>query len=274
MSDTTEITHNGSAAARGQAHAVYVYGIIPAADADQWPQMPGLGDPPGTVRTVVQGELAALVSDLPPDHTEGRRQDLEAHRRVLSQAIEQGTAIPMRFGIVMDGDEAVRERLLARHGTELSDVLHALDGRVQMTVKAFYADDALLSDVLSAQPELARESAALAQRPETEVRAARVRIGELVSKAVEARRVEVESALLSRLSPLAVDVRVEAPSSDQVALSAQLLVERDRREALDAEMREMGHALSGMLAFRYVGPLAPFSFADLSLDGDDEEPWG
>jgi hypothetical protein len=272
MSDTRQTTDNGSAAARDQAHPVYVYGIIPAADAGQWPRTPGLGEPSSTVRTVVQGEMAALVSDLPPDHTPGRPADLEAHRRVLSQAIERGTALPMRFGIVMDGDEAVRERLLARHATELSDVLHRLDGQVQMTVRAFYADDALLRDVLAAEPELARESAALAQRPEAEVRTERVRLGEMVAKAVEARRAEVESALLSRLSPLAAAVLVDPPSSERVALTAQLLVDRDRRGALDEEIREMGQALGGMLAFRYIGPLAPFSFADLSLDGD-EEPW-
>jgi hypothetical protein len=193
---------------------------------------------------------------------------------VLSQAIERGTAIPMRFGIVMDDDEAVRQRLLARHADELGDVLHRLDGYVQMTVRAFYADDALLTDVLAAQPELAQQSAALAQRPEAEVRNERVRLGEMVAKAVEARRAEVESALLSRLSPLAADVVVDPPSSERVALTAQLLVDRERREALDEEIREMGHALSGMLAFRYIGPLAPFSFADLSLKDDegDEEP--
>jgi hypothetical protein len=274
MSDTTATTHNGSAAARDQAHPVYVYGIIPAADAEQWPEMPGLGDPFGTVRTIVQGEIAALVSDLPPDTTPGRPADLEAHRRVLSQAIERGTAIPMRFGIVMDGDDTVRERLLTRHATELSDVLHRLDGQVQMTVRAFYADDALLRDVLAAQPELAQESAALAQRPEAEVRTARVRLGELVAKAVEARRAEVESALLSRLSPLAAEVLVDPPSSERVALTAQLLIDRDRRAALDDEIREMGDALKGLLAFRYIGPLAPFSFADLALDGDEEpEAW-
>jgi hypothetical protein len=274
MSGPTETTDARSAATQDQAHPVYVYGIIPAADAGQWPQTPGLGEPRSTVRAVAEGGMAALVSDLPPDHTPGRLEDLEAHRRVLSQAIERGTAIPMRFGTVMDSDEVVRERLLARHAPELTDVLRNLDGHVQMTVKAFYAEDALLEDVLATQPELARQSAALAQHPGSEMRAARVQLGELVAKAVEARRAEVESALLTRLSPLAADVRVETPNSERVAFSAQLLVHRDRRAALDDEIRALGEALEGVLAFRYIGPLAPFSFADLALeDGEEQQPW-
>jgi hypothetical protein len=257
-------------APQDRGHPVYVYGIMRATDAAEWPQTPGLGERPATVRTVVENGLAALVSDLRPDHTPGRPEDLEAHRRVLSQAIKRGTAIPMRFGIVMDGDEAVRQRLLVGHATELSEVLRRLDGHVQMTVKAFYADDALLRDVLAARPELARESAALAERPETEAQAARVGLGEMVAKAVEARRAEIESALLDRLAPLAADVQVDPPSSERVALSVQLLVRRERRAALDDEIGALGDALKGTLAFRYVGPLAPFSFADLSLEEGDQ----
>jgi hypothetical protein len=272
MTRLTDSTDTRAPATQERTHPVYVYGIIPAADAGRWPQTPGLGEPASPVRTVVEDGMAALISDLPPDHVPGRREDLEAHRRVLSQAIERGTAIPMRFGIVMDSDEAVRQRLLARHANELSEVLQRLDGHVQMTVKAFYVEDTPLREALAAHPELARESAALAQRPEAETRSARVRIGEMVAKAVEERRAEVESALLKRLSPLAVDVRVDPSNSERVALSAQLLVHRDRREALDDEVRQLGDALAGALAFRYIGPLAPFSFADLSLQAD-EEPW-
>jgi hypothetical protein len=249
---------------------VYVYGIVPAAEAARWQATPGLGEPPTPVRTVVENGMAALVSDLPPDYTPGRRDDLEAHRRVLSSAIERGTALPMRFGVVMDDDEAVRRRLLARHAKPIGDMLRSLDGHVQMAVKAFYAGDALLREVLADNPELAHESAALGQEPEAQARRARVRIGEIVAKAVEARRAEVESALLGRLSPLAADVRVDPPSSDRVALSAQLLVHRDRRAALDEEIRRLGETLEGTLAFRYIGPLAPFSFADLSLEADEE----
>jgi hypothetical protein len=268
----TKTTDPRPAATQDQTHPVYVYGIIPAADAAQWPGTPGLGEPSSPVRTVAEDGMAALVSDLPPDHLPGRREDLEAHRRVLSQAIERGTAIPMRFGIVMDSDEAVRQRLLARHATELGDALRTLDGHVQMTVKAYYVEDALLREALAAQPELARESAALAQLPAPETQSARVWLGERLAKAVEAKRVEVESALVNRLSPLAADFRVDPPNSERVALNAQLLVHRDRRVELDNEIRELGDALAGVLAFRYIGPLAPFSFADLSLK-EDEDQW-
>jgi hypothetical protein len=271
MGTTSDITRAGAGTEQDRTHPVYVYGVIPAADAASLPEAPGLGNS-STVRTVTQGGVAALISDLPPDHTPGRPEDLEAHRRVLSQAIEHGTVVPMRFGIVMDDDEVVQERLLREHTAELEEMLGHLDGHVQMTVKAFYAEDALLRDVLASHPDLAQESAALAGRPDEEVHAARVRIGEMVAGAVEARREEVASALLNRLAPLAADISVDPPGSERVALSVQMLVHRDRRAALDEEVHALAEALKGTLAFRYVGPLPPFSFADLALD-EGTESW-
>jgi hypothetical protein len=253
----------------------YVYGVIPAADARRWRRIPGVDGSAHPVRTVVEGDLAALVSDLAPDRTPGRREDLDVHQRVLARAIKRGTTVPMRFGIVMGSDTAVRKRLLARHADELRKLLAELDGRVQMTVKAFYADDALLRDALGDNPDLIRQSAELAQAPDmetAEAQAARARVGEMVAKAVDARRAEVQAALLDELSPLADDVKVEPPSSERSALNAQVLIRRDRRAALNEKVHQLGDGLQGLLAFRYVGPLPPYSFADVSLK-EDEEPY-
>jgi Gas vesicle synthesis protein GvpL/GvpF len=244
--------------------SVYVYGVIPASDAGDWPGAEGIDCAP--VRAIPAGHLAALASDIDPEHTPGTRADLEAHRRVQEAAIERGTVIPMRFGIVMDDEDVVRERLLERHGSDLDELLRSLDGQVQMTVRAYYAEDALLRTAISTDEEIARRTAALAGKSEIDTRPERIALGELVAAAVDSRRERDENALVERLRPLASDVRVDTPGSDRVALNAQLLVPRDRRPALDAAIGELGTVLEGYLALRYIGPLPPYSFAELELE--------
>jgi hypothetical protein len=268
MTDPTRTSAAGTAAP--QATSLYVYGVIPAADAGGWPGEEGIGGPSAKVSTLEEGELAALVSALAPDRAPGRREDLEAHRRVLSLATDRGTSVPMRFGMVMDGEDVVRERLLVRHRAELTELLRTLDGQVQMSVRAFYAEDALIRAVMAADPEIARRSAAIQGLPELESQAERIALGELVAAAVDARRERDEQALLDRLRPLATDVRVEPPGSERVALDAQLLIRRDRRAELDDVVRELGTALDGYLALRYIGPLPPYSFSELSLEPEEE----
>jgi hypothetical protein len=268
MTGHTEMTEAG--AATPQATSLYVYGVIPAADAVNWPGADGLEAPDSTVRTVVAGELAALVSALPSDRTPGRRDDLEAHRRVLSLANERGTTIPMRFGIVMDSEDLLREDLLGQHASEFTDLLKKLDGHVQMTVRAFYGEDGPLREVAENDPEIVRRTAAIQGLSELESRQERIELGQLISERVTARREQDEQALIDRLSPFATDIRVDPPSSERVALNAQLLVRRDRRGALDQAVGVLASALKDHLAIRYLGPLPPYSFTELSLEAGGE----
>ena len=76
-----------------------------------------------TVHAVTDGFFAALVSTLPADATPGRREDIEAHRRVLAAAIEHGNAIPMRFGMMMPSEDMVREHA-KKGGFHLASVVH------------------------------------------------------------------------------------------------------------------------------------------------------
>ena len=244
--------------------SVYIYGVIPAAEAAEWSAMEGLSS--GTVRLVASGRFAALVSTLPGDATPGRREDIEAHRRVLAAAIEHGTAIPMRFGMVMADEDEVRERLLARHAEDLSALLSTLDGHVQLTIRGFYNEGALLRAVLSDDPVLAQNYEAIADLPELASQGERILLGEHVAKAIDQRRAVDEQALLDTITPLADDVRADRPSGERGAVNVHLLVDRERLDAIEAVIDTLAATLTGYVALRRLGPLPPYSFSELSLE--------
>jgi Gas vesicle synthesis protein GvpL/GvpF len=246
---------------------VFVHGIV---QADAWTpgDTTGLGDPPSPVRVIAAGDLAALVSDLPPGTAPGRRQDLEAHSRVLASVVEETAVVPMRFGMVFDEDDELREVLLERHASSLREVLESIEDCVQMTLKAFYDEEEWLADIVRARPEIADLSASIRDRSEIETRNERIRLGELVARAVEQRRMVEEDAVLARLEPLVREVRVETPRHQRGVLHMNVLVARSERERLDATVRELSETPNG-LQFRYVGPLAPWSFVDLALQAGE-----
>src|SRR4051794_4564824 len=104
--------------------------------------MEGLGEPPGTVRLVEHDGLAAVVTDLaePPK----TRNDLDRHAKVQAAIVEQETIVPLRFGTLLDSEDELRSGLLGDHAAELAELLQSVDGRVQMTLKAVYHEDAVL----------------------------------------------------------------------------------------------------------------------------------
>jgi hypothetical protein len=230
----------------------YIYGIVAA------------GSPvPDGVRVVREGELEALVG--PP--AEGREQ-LERHDRVLAETIAATTVIPARFGMVIDSEEELREALLRRPAERVSTLLRELDGHVQMSLKAFYAGDAVLRELVASDPEIARAAAHVRGRPEAESRNERIWLGELVAGAVAARREQDERFLLDQVAPVVVDVRTEPVRHERGVLNAALLVRRDARAPLDAVVKQLAASTEGRMTLRYVGPVAPYSFADLELEWD------
>jgi hypothetical protein len=262
----------GSTPTDGPASPLYVYGVVEARDDGFLPDT-GVGDPPGRIRAIADGGLAALVSPLPGGAAPGRREDLEAHERVLSEMVQRATVVPMRFGVVMDGEEMVRQQLLRRHAPVLEGLLEAVRGRVQMTLKAFYTGDTLLREVMAARPDIARRAAEVQDLSDAESRGVKIWLGEVIADELERRREADEQHLLQQVSPVVDDVRVEPPANERVALNAQVLLGRDRRPQLDAVVNTLTEEGAGRLAFRYVGPLAPYSFADMSLESE-ESPWG
>jgi hypothetical protein len=245
--------------------AAFVYAVVPAAYRP--PELAGLGDPPAPVRTVAVEDVAAVVSDLPAEATPGTRSDLEAHARVLAAVVESGvTVIPVRFGLVFDGDAAVREHLLEPRRGDLRQLLERLGGRVQMTIKAVYDEQAVLREIVGDDPEINRLSEATRSRPDAEVHADKVRLGELVAAALERRRAQDERMLLDALGGHAEEILVEPARHEQVALHAQLLVRQEQRGDLDACVQRLAEQQAPRIHFRFVGPLAPWSFADVELE--------
>ena len=248
--------------------ATFVYAVVPA-DFDP-PALSGLGEPPAPIRTVRSGDLAALVSDLPDDARPGTREDLAAHARVLAAVVDAGaTVTPMRFGMVLENDDAVRERLLERRADVLGELLRSLADRVQFTLKAVYDEDALVREVAAQEPEIAQLSAATRGRPDEEVHREKVRLGELVARGVERRRAEDERELLERLDRVAERIIAETPQHERLAAHAQLLVERRALPDLEAEVERVAGEQSGRMTLRLVGPLAPWSFSDIELEAPE-----
>jgi hypothetical protein len=245
----------GTAPARGAgAGPVYVYGIA----------RPG-GPRETEVRAVDGAGLQALVTDVPDGWRTAGRADLEAHDRVLAELIDHETVVPMRFGVVMGSDEEVRERLLEPHADELTALLDTLEGHVQMSVKAYYVDDGLLREVLRRRPWLKRRADALSELPVAASQQQRIGLGRDVAEAVEEQRALDEQMLAAPLAALAADVRIQPSPSDRQAASIQLLVAADRRPALDAAVADLAREHGDRFAIRYVGPVPPYSFADIVL---------
>lgn len=171
----------------------------------------------------------------------------------------------MRFGVVMPSEEAVAEDLLQARYDELGRLLDGVDGRVELSVKAFYRADVAMREVLRDDPAIARLSRATRGLPEAATYYDRVRLGQLVAEAVRAKRDQDAAPILARLSPLAVGVAADEELPERMVLKAAFLVERERVPEFDHAVDEIAREASERLQLKYLGPLAPHTFATFTL---------
>jgi hypothetical protein len=238
---------------------VHVYGVVPASA----PALETNG-----VRLIAHRDVAALVSDL---EDEGPRAVslLRAHWRILEEAASHTTVLPVRFGTVMADDSAVVEEFLEPSYDELAASLTDMTGKVQLTLKGFYEQDALMSSIVGRSPAIARLRDQVRSLPEAAAYYKRIELGQLVAAEVERARDRDAQEIVGRLQPLALETRLEAPTTAEGAVNAAFLVDTQQVDEFNRAVATLGRELAGRIRLRYVGPLPPYSFT-----GEAAEAWG
>jgi hypothetical protein len=127
------------------AEGVYMYAVAPAPLHSLTLDVEGLGDQP--VRTLLIGDLTAVVSDVPLDEFGGeslRRnlQDLQwvsrvarTHYAVAEGAARHGPVAPLRLTSICRSDASVRARV-DRNRMTMEQALARVAGRVEWSVEA------------------------------------------------------------------------------------------------------------------------------------------
>lgn len=238
----------------------YVYGIV--AESAGPPDLPGIGGAP--VRLIEGSGASALVSAVSPEELRMGRSEALTHARVLEAALAHGTVLPMRFGVVMDGADDVRRRLLTDHDDALREQLQRFADKVEVNLRVVYDEGALMHQVIDTEPEVARLRESLRGRPDDATYFDRIRLGELIARAVERIREADAQSVLDALAPISAGVSVADPSHERMVMAASFLVERARLDTFDQTLERIAAEQAKRMRFKYTGPLPPHSFVELS----------
>ena len=235
----------------------YLYGVVPA-DLVVPTDLKGVDDQ--VVSLIAHGDVAAVTSLLDTERTLAGREDLLAHGRVLDAIAAAGPVIPVRFGSLLQDRDAVLTDLLEPGHDRFHAMLEDLAGHSQFTVRARYDERQILTEVVAENPEIAQLRAATRDQPQDTSYGDRVRLGELVAKALEAKSVEDGNVLLAALERHASAVNIRESAGLDQLLDVALLVEDSRRAEFEQAVEELAEAFAGRAHLKLVGPTAPYDF--------------
>jgi hypothetical protein len=186
-----------------------------------------------------------------------------AHSDVLTEAVREGPVLPLQFGIVFRDADAVVAEFLKPRKAELEKLLRDLEGKVELSVKGFYVEEAILGEVIRENRQVARLREATRSGPQAATQGARIELGELVAAELRSRAQRDAAAILERLRPLAIQVQIADEPVEHEVLRASFLVERERVNDFDQTMNDLARREDGRIHFKYAGPLAPHSFVSV-----------
>jgi hypothetical protein len=237
----------------------YVYGIVEP-DVEVLDEARGIGDPPAPVDVVRVGAVAALVSEIALDKPIGRPQDLQAHKRLLDAAAADTAVLPMRFGGVVANRDAVVDELLAPYEGQFSEALRMMAGKAQYVLRARYDEQSLVREVLAENAEAAQLADAVRGQPEASTRDARVRLGEIVYRAVEVKRAADTAEVAQALESIGEATSAREPAHELDAVHLAVLIRTSRTAELDEAVSRLAEQWRGRASVALLGPMAPYDF--------------
>jgi hypothetical protein len=254
-------------AAGTRQKAVYVYGILPG-DIEVESGGTGVGDPPGEIRVVRYGDLAALVSDVDLDQPLGRPEDLQTHEELLDSSAAEVPVLPLRFGSVVSSDEAVADELLGANHDEFASALRELEGHAEYVVRGRYVEDAILREVLTENRRAATLSEQIRDADPNATRGLRMELGEIINDAITAKREEDTRQVGNAVSGLAAASVVREPTHELDAVYVAFLMETDKAEQLEDALQRLADDWSDRIELRLIGPLAAYDFVGTAPAGE------
>jgi hypothetical protein len=243
------------------ASGKYLYGII---EEPQFKKFEITGLEGSAVYTLNFRDLAAVVSDSGLTEIDPTRKNVLAHTLVQDDLLKKYTFIPMGFGMVAASEASVLS-LLEKNYAGLTSEIKRLAGKIEVEVKIFWDDKAL-----------AQENQQLINKVQTRVKATSntseaqrllTDAGMQIEKIVSGWKTKYGEQIYASLKKMAVDSRLNSCSGIKMLLNASFLIERDSENQFVQQVRDLDSKYEGNMNFKYIGPLSPYNFVNLKLEG-------
>jgi len=252
---------NGNVRQQPDARGKYVYCIIQASEPLRFGPL-GIGIEPAEVHTVNYRDIAAVVSDTPMEVHDPTRENVLAHERVNETVMRKHTVIPMSFGTVFKTRDDIVELLRSAYDA-FHDVLDKMQDKLEFGLKVLWDRDVMVREIEHQDEDVRRLKQEIsAQKGSTYF--ARMQYGRLVDAALQAHSEKYVAEIFVALRDVAVASRANKPIGDKMIMNAAFLVARDKEQAFDQRVKEIG-ARFDKLTFKYTGPWPPYNFVNIRL---------
>jgi hypothetical protein len=245
----------------------YIYCIINSGQPRSFGPL-GIGGRGDQLHTICFNGIAALVSNAPIGKYRVSRDNSLAHEKAIEKAMAEYTVLPVRFATIAEDEERVK-RILEKEHDRLKDLLDGIKNKTELGLKAIFEEGVIYKDILEKYEDIRLLKEKIAAIAPEKSHYQRMKIGKMVQDALQRERQIVKDDIINTLSPLAVEVKTNDTYGELMIINAAFFVEKEKEADFDQQVQQFGDKYSDMVTFKYVGPLPPFNFVNITINTED-----
>lgn len=242
----------------------YVYCILSAGGAKTIEE-PLTGIEGHGVDTISFRDIAAFVSR---HHSSmiyrASRDNVLTHEKVVESAMREHAVLPVRFSTIAASEEDIGI-ILEKEYDRFRDLLDRFEGKVELGLKAVFQENTIYDDILEKYEKIRVSKERIAGLPSKKAYRLQVEVGKMVESALQEEKGICKDNILSKLSPLALELKSNETYGELMILNTSFLVEKRREAEFDQAVGALDSKHSRKIRFKYVGTLPPYNFVNLTI---------
>jgi hypothetical protein len=248
--------------ARSLGRGRYLYAIIDHAADGEPLGFTGVDAAP--VYAIGDGRVAAVVSDSPDRRVRPERRKLAAHHDVLKRLMADHAVLPMAFGLIADGPDAVR-RILRLNARAFDDQLERVRGKVEMGLRVAWDVPNIFEYATAIHAELAELRDRIFRGGREPSQDDKIELGRAFDRLMTEDREAHVDRVTRALAGRCVEITTNKPRDEREVMNLACLVDRDRLEDFELGVVESARGFDHNFAFDYNGPWPPHNFVEIDL---------
>ncbi len=248
----------------------YIYCVIDSDKQQSFGPL-GIGGRGNELHTVCCGDISAVVSNAPIKKYRVSRENSLTHQKAIEEAMAGYATLPVRFATVAEDEDKVK-RILEKEHDRFKNLLDSIKDKTELGLKAMFKEDVIYKNILEKYEDIRRLKEKVVPKyfgaPEKS-HYQRMEIGKMVEEALQREKQIVRDDIISTLSPLAVEFKTNDTYGELMIINAAFFVEKTKEADFDQQVQLLDEKYCQKVTFKYVGPLPPFNFVNISINTED-----
>lgn len=246
----------------------YIYGIIKTQDKNQTLAKNGLS-------TVDFRDLSAVIreTEFKDYHSLAKKKvvkELTSHQQMIERIMQDwGTILPVKFGTTLKDEKEVGS-VLEKGYFLFRDNLRKIEDKIEFDLVCFWDEQKAAQIAYQKDRKVQRLQKNLAKKGEITFED-KLALGKAVGEYLVSQKAEITSQILKTLENEAVESLSHVLAEVNMLLNHAFLVKNGTKKNFNYVLNLLDARFNGLVNFRLVGPLPPYSFATVALELLDQE---